>query len=192
MNYIDDLQNKIETFINNELDEYALAIDGYWGSGKTYAIKQVIKKYNTNVKDKNKKMKYVSFNGINDLNFSNLNINSFSISNILNIATLAIDNISNYNIFNPIYQLMGDKKEKVNKNIKILIFDDIERCQCDIDTILGFIDQIKNLGIKIIIILNSLEIGIYNNENNQELYKKIIGHIKGNYNANKKDIKKNS
>ena len=52
MNYIEDLQTKIETFINNELDEYALAIDGHWGSGKTYAIEKVIAIYNAKTEGK--------------------------------------------------------------------------------------------------------------------------------------------
>lgn len=175
MSYIDELYEKIEMFIENNLDEYVLSIDGNWGSGKTYAINKVIESYN---KKNEKKIKYISLNGIESLSLSNLGIEKFSIMDALEIPALIADNLLPVNASDILEKTKDTfKKEKVKSNIKVIVFDDIERCKCDIDSILGFIDQIKNNGIKVIAVLNSDKIKSENKEIYEKIKEKIIGTI---------------
>ncbi len=176
MTYIDELYKKVEMFIDNNLDEYALCIDGNWGSGKTYAINEIINKYNKQNKKNKKNIEYISLNGVESLTLSSLNLNKFSFMDACSITTSLFDCFLGLNTENVLDKVAPkiNLKDKI-KDITALVFDDIERCKCDIDSILGFIDQIKNNGIKIIIILNSEKIEDENKKIYKEIKEKIIG-----------------
>ena len=68
-----EMFNTIDAFINNHFYQYAIMINGEWGSGKTYFIKNELiphlknKKYkDTDGIEKEKDLNYISLYGIKE------------------------------------------------------------------------------------------------------------------------------
>ena len=208
--------NVLNNYIKNPKMQYAILIDGDWGSGKTYFIK------NNFVKD-NKNIVYIPLNGIKNReeidkkiyykiienNIPNNITKSkgikllkktggaiFSITNelIKNVFKIDISGIKNIN---------GSEIISLFKNISdyILVFDDLERCEMPINEILGYInDYVEHRNVKCIIVANEQEINKINYDDNYEL--KVLSCLKDDidygekqensthYNLNNKNTKK--
>ena len=184
-----DILNK---YIENPKMQYAILIDGDWGSGKTYFIKN---KFVSN----NKNIIYIPLNGIKNRedidkkiyykilennmpkkvkkikNSTALKKTSrvvYSISNkiIKNIFGIDISEIKNIDI-SEIISLFKDISDYV------LVFDDLERCEIPISEILGYInDYVEHRNVKCIIVANEQEINKINYDSNYEL--KVISCLK--------------
>ena len=96
MNYIKELRNKIERYIDNDADEFALLIDGKWGSGKTYAVKHIISEYNENEDNLEQQMYYFSLNGILNMEDMFWEIDENHINFIKKIAPLCAKVVGSY------------------------------------------------------------------------------------------------
>ena len=184
-----DVLNK---YIKNPKMQYAILIDGDWGSGKTYFIKNKFV-------SKNKNIIYIPLNGIKNRedidkkiyykilennmpkkvkkikNSTALKKTSrvvYSISNkiIKNIFGIDISEIKNIDI-SEIISLFKDISDYV------LVFDDLERCEIPISEILGYInDYVEHRNVKCIIVANEQEINKINYDSNYEL--KVISCLK--------------
>lgn len=152
--------------------EYAVLLNGAWGSGKTWFVKKYIEKQIS----KDKKVAYISLNGISKT--SEIDEAIFKcIHPVLGSkqaklagqlfkgaikATLRID-------------LDGDSKPDANLGISapdikfpdylkiddnfILIFDDLERCELKIEETLGYINYfVEQENIKVLVVSNDTEI----------------------------------
>lgn len=171
----DEIIELVEKYINEDIYNYAILIDGEWGSGKTYFTKNILIK---NIEEKiKKKVIYLSLYGIKSIS---------DISNELYIcladkkmgqplrkiittgAKIGTDAIKFLGV--ELSDYMNEVKELINLTDYILIFDDLERCDCNINEVLGFINSfVEHEGIKIILIANESEIGKNNEIKNQEL-----------------------
>lgn len=177
-----DVLNK---YIENPKMQYAILIDGDWGSGKTYFIKTKFVKNNKNII-------YIPLNGIKDREdidkkiyykilennmpekitkskgFSALKKTSgaiFVISNeiIKNVFKIDISGVKNLNASEII---------SLFKNISdyVIVFDDLERCEMPISETLGYInDYVEHKNVKCVIVANEQEINKINYDNNYEL-----------------------
>lgn len=159
MNYIKELRNKIERYIDNDADEFALLIDGKWGSGKTYAIKHIISEYNKNENNLEQQMYYFSLNGILNMEDMFWEIDENHINFIKKIAPLCAKVVGSYaladtNISDDIRYALSSR-EKADMDVKTIVFDDIERCKCELDVIFAFINRLLRKGFKIVIVMNS-------------------------------------
>lgn len=184
-----DILNK---YIENPKMQYAILIDGEWGSGKTYFIK------NKFVKD-NKKIIYIPLNGMKNreeidkkiyYKILENNIPSnitkskgiklvkktggaiFSITNELIKKTFSID-------ISGIKNINGSAIISLFKNISeyVIVFDDLERCEMPISEILGYInDYVEHRNVKCVIVANEREINKINYDDNYEL--KILSCLK--------------
>ncbi len=184
-----DILNK---YIENPKMQYAILIDGEWGSGKTYFIK------NKFVKD-NKKIIYIPLNGMKNreeidkkiyYKILENNIPSnitkskgiklvkktggaiFSITNELIKKTFSID-------ISGIKNINGSEIISLFKNISeyVIVFDDLERCEMPISEILGYInDYVEHRNVKCVIVANEREINKINYYDNYEL--KILSCLK--------------
>ena len=159
MDYIKELKQKIERYINNDADEFALLIDGKWGSGKTYAVKQIISEYNKVEKNSEQQMYYFSLNGILNMEDMFWEIDEKHTNFIRKIAPLCAKVVGSYavaddNLSTNIRYALSSKDE-TGVDVKTVVFDDIERCKCEIDVIFAFINRLLRRGFKIIIIMNS-------------------------------------
>ena len=196
------IKNAISVYIQEEKSDYAVMLNGAWGSGKTYFVKNELIDYLQ--EEFNRKILYISLFGISNIDelYNNIALQ------VLNIkATETLDqkikmNNPSYNdsnkktiferskislwtgILNKGLKIIPDNNvinsvvSEVNKNIisfnkYIFVFDDLERSTLKFDVLLGFFDQITDQNeIKAILICNESKI---NNEYYKEFKEKVIG-----------------
>ena len=149
-------------------------IDGAWGSGKTYFVNQVLL---PELKKETKKSIYISLYGVSNIDELSKKIyikfllkdKSDRInSTLLAGATEALDVVSG--LISPFIGKYGDieiKEKKIQNLVQkfvpikdcILIFDDLERCNCPMREILGYINGfVEQAGMKVLIIANQNEL----------------------------------
>lgn len=191
-NYISEPNQHIEEYLDYYFDgeknfEYAVLLNGAWGSGKTWFVKKYLEKK----QDGKRKICYVSLNGIAKISMIDEAIFK-SIHPILGSkgaklvgqlgkgllkATLKVD-------------LDGDSKPDVSVNATlpslnlpdylkidekfILVFDDLERCELKKEEVLGYINYfVEQEGIKTLIVSNEEE--ITNNGDYSKKKEKLVG-----------------
>lgn len=177
--YLDVVKNYIDT----PNTHYALMINGEWGNGKTYFFRNTIEPF---LERMNKKIIYISLNGLSDLQEINKQIyletriyQNKKIRKILENKKMKQLTQFSKVIHNTamILNIAGNGEKKIfyeeiieiNDNI-VLCFDDLERCNIEITEILGFINNfVEHDDIKIIIIGNEKEIKDISNERNKEI-----------------------
>lgn len=174
-------------YLEDDAYRYAVLIDGEWGSGKTYFVKNhlitEIDKHEQ-IKDKARKIKYISLYGCKTVQDIQENIvwcvaedipqkvfekcfpaklRKKKTTNSANQAGVAI---VTRKIANAVIKLKSPKTnpyELVSDwlNIKnyVFVFDDIERCSCPINEAFGFINGlVEHEGVKVILVANEEEI----------------------------------
>lgn len=188
----DKILNVLYKYINNHNMQYAILIDGDWGSGKTYFIKNSFVKNNKNIVyiplngiknkvDIDKKIYYkILENNMPDYIKKSKGIKFvrktggviFSISNEIIKKVFKID-------ISGIKNIDGSEIISLFKNISdyIIVFDDLERCEMPINEILGYInDYVEHRNVKCILIANEQEIHKINYYDNYEL--KVLSCLK--------------
>ena len=168
---------EIKYYIDTNFYNYAVMIDGAWGSGKTYFVKNVLLK---KIESNEKRVLYVSLYGISNIQELGKKLYLDYLlkdkSKLVTEHTELVENVIGtiIDIGSPFMGKMGDIdiKEKKIKNIVqntvkhicpmkncVLIFDDLERCDCSIQDILGYINGfVEQAGMKVIIIANQEEL----------------------------------
>lgn len=177
---------ELDDYIYNVRIKYAILLNGSWGSGKTYFIEKYIKnleeKYELNKKEKNKHKKpvYVSLYGLNNITELNRKIAISIIKNkklkkiwpILNIGVeigsdLTSKTTSIQNLDNKLNEIINAFHKIDNL---IIFFDDLERCNININIVLGYINElVEHNNIKVILVADEEKIGKINFEKNIEL-----------------------
>jgi len=170
-----EIEQIVTDYLNFEDTDYAIMINGDWGSGKTYYIKNslfsVIKGIASKISNnKNEKLNYeplyVSLNGICDLNDILFKIH-LEINPVLKSKPFAVIN-TGFNILNSVFSAGLSKKDgnnllsifNIGKN-KLIFFDDLERLGGDlsVSSVLGQINSfVEHQNLKVIIVCNSIEI----------------------------------
>lgn len=200
-----ELIDSIEDYIKKPYTDYAVMINGEWGSGKTHfwnnKLRQKIEAI-TNKDGKLYKTIYISLYGINSIEEISKKI--FIETNPLMTKTLRkfVDNADG-NII-PEYVKTGvdianlygmvetstrqmDFSKAFSTDDKVLCFDDLERANIDIIDILGYINNfVEHDGIKTILICNEKELAIKFKNNNIEM-KTLIATMMLNEEGNLKD-----
>lgn len=173
----------VRNYLQEEKMNYALMINGKWGTGKTYFLKNtlydVIKSIDSG-KDKGetRKCAYISLYGVGKLE----DVSKEIIFNILGEKNKKIVN-SFYNIISGLSKVISTSVKMIDIdlseievnfseiNIKnwILCFDDIERCNIPINEVLGFINTLVEHGCcKVILLADEDKIGNMNIAKNLE------------------------
>ena len=194
---MNNINKHIEKYLNYYLDSnfnpgFAVLLQGKWGCGKTWFIKQFIEQNSDRIKPR--KFIYISLYGISSI--SEIEDQIFQqLHPILSSKTMALagkilkgfaraslkinldDDDKCEGSFNA--QLPDFKIPDYLKNTSesILIFDDLERCAISLTQLLGYINSfIEHQELKVIIIANEEELRCIEKNNNQE--KKLYGKIK--------------
>lgn len=185
--------NEIIAFINDYIDKssynFAVLIDGAWGCGKTYFIKEKLTlgiKQNEEVKAreiegyKEKEIIYISLYGVSkkeDIT-SKIVVETLPFKNLLKSKGFGLASSLGKTLIGGLLSTQGvslpgnpiDLSNFVSLEKCILIIDDLERCNMNINEVLGYINEfVEHDGIKTIIVANEKEIAAMNRVQNKEL-----------------------
>ena len=183
---MEDLVESILDYIRADYTDYAIMINGEWGSGKTYFWNNKIRKKIDTMKLNGKQYTtiYMSLYGIS-------NLEEISKKIFMETTQLMDKNLRRYMDANgqttiPEYAKTGidmanlfgisQNEEKVNygeffsTDDKVLCFDDLERANVDVIDILGYINNfVEHDHIKTIIICNEKELSTKLKSSNLEM-----------------------
>ena len=181
------IEEELNDYLYNVNIKYAVLLNGSWGSGKTYYIKKYIEKlereFDESKKNKSKKLKkpiYISLYGINSVSEIKNKIllsliKSKKVKQLLPLLDVGLevgsDFISDITfIKNPDNKLGKILQTLYKIDNLIIVFDDLERCNININSVLGYINElVEHNDIKVIIVADETKIGKVNYENNLEL-----------------------
>lgn len=185
--------NSIMDYFKLEKTNYAILINGEWGTGKTYFWSNfLVPKIKKEICDQGeKKVIYISLNGIEQINEIKEKIfveNMFEKSKFSKnlqenkLIKKSVDVLKfGIGIAKDLTPYLKDiKGANINldnwideKNL-IICFDDLERCKLDVDVIFGFInDFVEHKGSKVIIIANEEKLNT--NEKYGDIKEKLVG-----------------
>ena len=183
---MDDLVESILDYIRSDYTDYAIMINGEWGSGKTYFWNHKIRNRIENMTVNGKKLTtiYMSLYGIS-------NLEEISKKIFIETTQLMDKNLKKYmdsngQTFIPEYAKTGldmanffgvtqngdkiDYASFFSTDDKVLCFDDLERANVDVIDILGYINNyVEHDHIKTIIICNEKELSTKLKSSNLEM-----------------------
>lgn len=167
----------LDEFIPN-LSFKAILIDGPWGCGKTFEIKNFIKKH------KKDKIYYISLFGLESIDEINTALHQLTNGSAIELIKEGISLINK--VVKPIqpianicealdYQLNNKKIKKVKKN-SIIIFDDLERLSKKMDycDLLGYINSLYLSGCRFICLSSEDNIREANRKEDFTIFKEKV------------------
>jgi hypothetical protein len=183
---MEDLVESILDYVRNDFTDYAIMINGEWGSGKTYFWNHKIKNKIESMQLNGKKYTtiYMSLYGISNLEeiskkifiettqLMDKNLKKYMQSNgqttIPEYAKTGLDMANFFGVTRNGDQV--DYEEFFSTDDKVLCFDDLERANVDVIDILGYINNfVEHDHIKTIIICNEKELSTKLKSNNLEM-----------------------
>ena len=183
---MDDLIESILDYVRSDYTDYAIMINGEWGSGKTYFWNNQVKKKIESLKLNGKKFTtiYMSLYGISNLEEISKKIfmetsqlmdrnlrrymNTNKITTIPEYAKTGIDMANFFGSSSNGGRI--DYDEFFSTDDKVLCFDDLERANVDVIDILGYINNfVEHDHIKTIIICNEKELSTKIKNSNLEM-----------------------
>ena len=183
---MDDLVESILDYIRSDYTDYAIMINGEWGSGKTYFWNHKIRNKIENMTVNGKKLTtiYMSLYGISNLEeiskkifIETTQLMDKNLKKYMNskgqtvIPEYAKTGLDMANFFGVTQN--GDKIDYENffsTDDKVLCFDDLERANVDVIDILGYINNfVEHDHIKTIIICNEKELSTKLKSSNLEM-----------------------
>ena len=203
---MEDLVESILDYVRSDFTDYAIMINGEWGSGKTYFWNnQIKKKIDTmNLNGKKYTTIYMSLYGISNLEeiskkifmetsqLMNKNLRKYmDATGKTTIPEYAKTGIDMANLFGSTTN--GNKidySDFFSTDDKVLCFDDLERANVDVIDILGYINNfVEHDHIKTIIICNEKELSTKIKNSNLEMKTFIATYLLDKQGElNKKDI----
>ena len=206
----DEIVNVLINYVDESIYDYAVMIDGEWGCGKTYFIKKRLytelekhekEKAQNQEGYKPKGIIYLSLYGVKSLEevskqilMESYFVKSGNAKGIIRKGTEITGKMLPV-LFDIIKTKTGLELEAENVSnaaggffsVKdsILIFDDLERCNCPVNEVLGYINTyVEHEGMKVIIIANQKEIGKNAYLTNQELKYLVAANENINFDEN--------
>ena len=183
---MEDLVESILDYIRSDYTDYAIMINGEWGSGKTYFWNNKIKPKIESMQLNGKRYTaiYMSLYGISNLEeiskkifiettqLMDKNLKKFmDTSGVKNIPEYAKTGLDMANFFGVTQN--GDRIDYgqfFSTDDKVLCFDDLERANVDVIDILGYINNfVEHDHIKTIIICNEKELSTKLKNSNLEM-----------------------
>ena len=199
----DKLIETIKNYINEDVYDYAVLLDGEWGSGKTYFVREKLKLALEDYENEKaeqvtdyemRKVIYVSLYGTTSTDeiAKKIYVETYMGKNEkakkgVMLAGSMVSILFDASKTKEIEQGIIDNVLSLKNSI--LIFDDLERCDCPINEILGYINTyVEHNHLKIILVANQREIGKNASTHNQELKYLIAANPKLEFNEPKKDV----
>lgn len=190
--YGNEIKQIIKEYLRNDKVEYAIMIDGEWGSGKTYFLTHSLIDVIQDIQDKKeekRKYAYVSLYGVKSIEevareiiFHCLGKKNKDKVEKTNSFLGAAGNILSASVGMLNFDLSKVQELLTNVSVKnwIICFDDLERCSLPINEILGFINRlVEHNHCKVIVLANEKEIGALNlNQRLEEKYQVVLSGMK--------------
>lgn len=192
----EELKEVIRNYVNNEKANYAVLIDGAWGSGKTYfyehELKEDISKIE-NGKNHRKVNVYISLYGISSIE----QLSKELLTNFLVGARLQGDK-QRQKVYRQVSRVMGilsksfsfsisgvsvnldefinELKNNIDLKDMIICLDDFERCAVPVNELFGMINSlVEHCNCKVIILADEDNIGkMYANTNVEAKYLTLL------------------
>ena len=178
-----DIISAIDRCIAKRMYNYAILINGGWGSGKTFFVKETLIPYFIKLKHD---VNYLSLYGIKAIDEISQRLCIQVIKDKIPGSAQKILDSKGGQITTSILATMfkggmnslgvGDIGiETIIQNFpnfdnNVIIFDDLERCGCPINEVLGFINNfVEHLGALVILVANEEEIGKWQLDRNPEM-----------------------
>lgn len=179
----EEIIKAIKHFIKYRMYNYALMIDGDWGCGKTYFVKNNLM---GELEKEEYKVTYISLYGIKNAETISEMVYSRILSDLaekrlpegskklIQGASVLIRAAARWGL----QKLEFGKEEELEELVKLLpeidnrviVFDDLERCNCSITEVLGQINIfVEHAGAHVIILANENEIERADQGGNKEL-----------------------
>lgn len=182
--FIEDI---FKDYVSTPDTNYALLINGTWGSGKTYFWKS---KLSRQCEEAKLKPIYLSLNGLSKIETLDYQLKIKLIPYLNKLDTKkasAIVRISK-NIFNKLAEKYGNfNPEDILKDVEIdlnlfsnnvVCFDDLERCKIPLSEVLGYVnDFVEHKRLKVLFLSDESKIISSNDENYDSIKEKVIGRI---------------
>lgn len=171
---------EINRYLKDDSYQYAILIDGEWGCGKTYFVKhsltEKIKEFEQNASKRT--VKYISLYGcktIQDIQESIVWVFADEASKFIKQKAPNKIKPATQNILLTSKKVLNKVREKFLPDVDvfdiasdwismkdfIFIFDDVERCDCPINELFGFINGlVEHEGTKVILIAYEKEISM--------------------------------
>ncbi len=173
----------IDGFINNRIYHYALLINGKWGSGKTYYVKKTIIPH---IKESGRDVNYLSLYGIKSTDEISQMLCIQAIKDKTpEMAKTVLDSKGGQitmkmlsAVFRGGMNIVGAGDTGIkgilqllpDYNNNVIIFDDLERCCCPINEVLGYINNfVEHSDASVILVANEEEIGKWQLDRNPEM-----------------------
>lgn len=188
------ITQEILRYIEDVSYDYAVLIDGEWGCGKTFYIKNSLIKViisHEEAKQNGRKIKYISLYGCKSMQDIQENLvwsvaeeaidkikdnakpeNRGTVSSIANNILLSSRKIGNAVMkkFVPEADTYSIVSDWLVMNNYIFVFDDLERCDCPINEVFGLINGlVEHEGTKVILVANEKEISQGVDDSNEAL-----------------------
>ncbi len=168
-----DIIQSIDRFIKSRSYNYALLINGKWGSGKTYFVKQVLIPHLSLMENK-PDVNYLSLYGIKSTDeISQMlcvqaikdkagKVGTLTETKIGQIATVLFSSMIKLGLakIGTDYSEAESLLRRIpNFDNNVIIFDDLERCGCPINEVFGYINNfIEHSNASVILVANEDEI----------------------------------
>src|SRR5690606_31243588 len=198
----ENINSIVNDYLKKSQTQYALLINGSWGSGKTFFWKN---KLINEVMDLNLKTMYVSLNGVNSIDkleqliFLQLipklgESQSEIVKNLTTVSKNIANAASKFFFKSDVTDLVkGTSVKAFGFKDYCICFDDLERCNVPIDELFGYLaDFVEHKYLKCVVLADELK--IKDQEKNQNLVngyevikEKIIGRVL-NYDPNLKEV----
>lgn len=184
-------------YLADETYSYAILIDGAWGCGKTFFVQNLLKEaieQREQESESPRKFKYISLYGCKSIEDIQENIiwtfaeeakNSLanntqednSINQVSSNLLLSSRKIGDAILkkFAPGANTFDMASNWIQMQSYILLFDDIERCDCPLNELFGFINGlVEHEGVKVILVANEKEISVQNVDLQKELQYSLV------------------
>ncbi len=165
----------IKRYLNDKLYNYAVLIDGEWGCGKTFFVKNTLRAALVD-----ESIKYISLYGCKTIEevkekilfsvFFNKDKSEIKkIDTIKNSGKAICEAITDKINIIPNISITSFCWDWIDFSKSLYIFDDLERCDCQLNVVFGLINEIvEHQNAKVIIVANEKEISYEVRPNNLE------------------------